>query len=66
MARRRDELQRIAAENFGWPQLTGEQLEAMEQVMAGHDVLAVLPMVLANRTLPVPLGPGRPRPPRHP
>jgi ATP-dependent DNA helicase RecQ len=43
MARRRDELQRIAAENFGWPQLTGEQLEAMEQVMAGHDVLAVLP-----------------------
>ncbi|KDN18948.1 RecQ family ATP-dependent DNA helicase [Amycolatopsis rifamycinica] len=43
MAGRRDELQRIAAEKFGWRQLTGEQLEAMEQVMAGHDVLAVLP-----------------------
>ena len=43
MAGRRDELQRIAAEKFGWSQLTGEQLAAMEQVMAGHDVLAVLP-----------------------
>jgi ATP-dependent DNA helicase RecQ len=43
MAGRRDELQRIAAENFGWSRLTREQLEAMEQVMAGHDVLAVLP-----------------------
>ncbi|SFW78759.1 RecQ family ATP-dependent DNA helicase [Amycolatopsis australiensis] len=40
---RRDELQRIAAEKFGWPELSGEQLEAMAQVMAGHDVLAVLP-----------------------
>ncbi|MEV4150777.1 RecQ family ATP-dependent DNA helicase [Amycolatopsis sp. NPDC049691] len=43
MAGRREELQRIAAENFGWSRLTGEQLAAMEQVMAGHDVLAVLP-----------------------
>ncbi len=43
MAGRRDELQRIAAEKFGWSQLTDEQLAAMEQVMAGHDVLAVLP-----------------------
>ncbi|WP_372671182.1 RecQ family ATP-dependent DNA helicase [Amycolatopsis kentuckyensis] len=43
MTGRRDELQRIAAENFGWSQLTGEQLAAMEHVMAGHDVLAVLP-----------------------
>ncbi|MEU0536799.1 RecQ family ATP-dependent DNA helicase [Amycolatopsis tolypomycina] len=40
---RRAELQRIAAEKFGWPELTAEQLEAMEQVVAGHDVLAVLP-----------------------
>ncbi|HEY3468657.1 MAG TPA: RecQ family ATP-dependent DNA helicase [Amycolatopsis sp.] len=43
MARRRAELQRIAAETFGWSQLTAEQLTAMEHVMAGHDVLAVLP-----------------------
>ncbi len=43
MAGRRDELQRIAAEKFGWSKLTGEQLAAMEHVMAGHDVLAVLP-----------------------
>ncbi len=43
MAGRRDELQRTAAETFGWSQLSGEQLEAMEQVVAGHDVLAVLP-----------------------
>ncbi|MEQ0564833.1 ATP-dependent DNA helicase RecQ [Amycolatopsis sp. NEAU-NG30] len=43
MAGRRDELQRIAAETFGWPELTGEQLAAMEHVMDGHDVLAVLP-----------------------
>jgi ATP-dependent DNA helicase RecQ len=38
-----DELRRIAEETFGWAQLHPEQLEAMEQVMAGHDVLAVLP-----------------------
>ncbi len=43
MAGRRDELQQIAADKFGWAQLTDEQLAAMEQVMAGHDVLAVLP-----------------------
>ncbi len=40
---RRAELQRVAAEKFGWPELSKEQLEAMEQVMSGHDVLAVLP-----------------------
>nr|WP_199749053.1 DEAD/DEAH box helicase [Amycolatopsis sp. WAC 01376] len=40
---RREELQRIAAEVFGWPELTGEQLEAMEHVVAGRDVLVVLP-----------------------
>jgi ATP-dependent DNA helicase RecQ len=39
----RDELRRIATEKFGWAELSAEQLEAMEQVMAGHDVLAVLP-----------------------
>ncbi|WP_410574297.1 RecQ family ATP-dependent DNA helicase [Amycolatopsis sp. cmx-4-61] len=43
MAGRRDELQRIAAETFGWSKLSGEQVAAMEQVVAGHDVLAVLP-----------------------
>jgi ATP-dependent DNA helicase RecQ len=37
------ELRRVAAEKFGWSRLREEQLEAMEQVMAGHDVLAVLP-----------------------
>ncbi|RKT55722.1 RecQ family ATP-dependent DNA helicase [Saccharothrix australiensis] len=38
-----DELRRLAADKFGWSHLRDEQLEAMEQVMAGHDVLAVLP-----------------------
>ncbi|HEX2289616.1 MAG TPA: DEAD/DEAH box helicase, partial [Pseudonocardiaceae bacterium] len=39
----RDELRRVADETFGWSQLHDEQLQAMEQTMAGHDVLAVLP-----------------------
>jgi ATP-dependent DNA helicase RecQ len=39
----RDELRRVADETFGWSQLRDEQLEAMEHIMAGHDVLAVLP-----------------------
>ena len=39
----RDELRWVAAETFGWSQLRDEQLQAMEQVMSGHDVLAVLP-----------------------
>ncbi|HEX2263864.1 MAG TPA: ATP-dependent DNA helicase RecQ, partial [Pseudonocardiaceae bacterium] len=39
----RDKLRRVANETFGWSQLHDEQLQAMEQVMAGHDVLAVLP-----------------------
>jgi ATP-dependent DNA helicase RecQ len=39
----REQLRRVAAETFGWSQLTAEQLAAMEHVMAGHDVLAVLP-----------------------
>ena len=33
----------MAAETFGWSQLSDEQLQAMELAMAGHDVLAVLP-----------------------
>ena len=37
------DLRRVAEETFGWSQLHDKQLEAMEQVMAGHDVLAVLP-----------------------
>jgi ATP-dependent DNA helicase RecQ len=36
-------LQRVANETFGWADLHPEQLEAMEHVMAGRDVLAVLP-----------------------
>ncbi|HEX2131332.1 MAG TPA: RecQ family ATP-dependent DNA helicase [Actinophytocola sp.] len=36
-------LRRVAEEKFGWSRLRDEQLRAMEQVMAGHDVLAVLP-----------------------
>jgi ATP-dependent DNA helicase RecQ len=39
----RDELSRIAEETFGWTQLRPEQLEAMEPLTDGHDVLAVLP-----------------------
>jgi ATP-dependent DNA helicase RecQ len=38
-----ERLEAAAAGTFGWTQLRAEQLEAMEQVMAGHDVLAVLP-----------------------
>ncbi|MCO1577553.1 RecQ family ATP-dependent DNA helicase [Crossiella sp. SN42] len=38
-----DELSRVAAEKFGWPELRPEQLRAMALLMAGHDVLAVLP-----------------------
>jgi ATP-dependent DNA helicase RecQ len=39
----REELRRVANDTFGWSLLRDEQLEAMEQVMAGHDLLAVLP-----------------------
>jgi ATP-dependent DNA helicase RecQ len=41
--RSRDELARIAEETFGWEQLRPEQLAAMEPVLDGRDVLAVLP-----------------------
>jgi ATP-dependent DNA helicase RecQ len=37
------DLRRLAADTFGWSHLRDEQLRAMELVMAGHDVLAVLP-----------------------
>ncbi|HTK65411.1 MAG TPA: RecQ family ATP-dependent DNA helicase [Pseudonocardia sp.] len=39
----RKDVERIAEKTFGWAQLRDEQLEAMERVMAGRDVLAVLP-----------------------
>jgi ATP-dependent DNA helicase RecQ len=34
---------RTAEETFGWSELRPEQLEAMEHIMAGRDVLVVLP-----------------------
>jgi ATP-dependent DNA helicase RecQ len=37
------DLERAARETFGWSQLHPEQLDAMRAVMAGRDVLAVLP-----------------------
>jgi ATP-dependent DNA helicase RecQ len=36
-------LRSLAAEKFGWPRLRDEQVEAMLALMAGDDVLAVLP-----------------------
>jgi ATP-dependent DNA helicase RecQ len=38
-----DQLRQVAADTFGWSQLSAEQLQAMEHLMAGHDVLVVLP-----------------------
>ena len=43
MSKHAEQLQRVAAETFGWHQLHPEQLEAMELVMEGRDALAVLP-----------------------
>ncbi|WP_459722270.1 RecQ family ATP-dependent DNA helicase [Actinophytocola sp. KF-1] len=40
---RNDDIRRVAEERFGWARLRDEQVEAMEHVLAGHDVLAVLP-----------------------
>jgi ATP-dependent DNA helicase RecQ len=37
------ELRRLAAEKFGWAELSAEQIEAMSAVVAGRDVLVVLP-----------------------
>ena len=39
----RKKLQRVATESFGWEQLHDHQLEGMEHVLAGRDLLAVLP-----------------------
>ena len=39
----KEKLQQVAAETFGWTQLRAEQLEAMDLVMQGRDVLAILP-----------------------
>ncbi|MEW1953185.1 RecQ family ATP-dependent DNA helicase [Terrabacter sp. NPDC080008] len=39
----RERLQGAAKETFGWDELHAYQLEAMEHVLEGHDVLAVLP-----------------------
>ena len=41
--KRRDELERVARETFGWERLHPEQLTAMEAVVAGRDVLVVMP-----------------------
>jgi ATP-dependent DNA helicase RecQ len=38
-----EQLQQVARDTFGWAELTAEQRAAMEEVMAGRDVLAVLP-----------------------
>ena len=38
-----DDIRRVAGERFGWTRLRDEQVEAMRHVLAGHDVLAVLP-----------------------
>lgn len=40
---RRDELSSTAARLFGWDELTADQLTAMEAILAGRDLLAVLP-----------------------
>ena len=38
-----DDIRRVAEDRFGWTRLRAEQVRAMEHVLAGHDVLAVLP-----------------------
>ncbi len=39
----RERLQRIAREQFGWEDLRGGQLEAIEAAVTGRDVLAIMP-----------------------
>ena len=39
---RRDDLERVARDVFGWQRLRPAQLKAMEAVLAGRDVLAVM------------------------
>jgi ATP-dependent DNA helicase RecQ len=41
--RLQDRLQTAARRTFGWAELHPDQLRAMTELMAGHDVLAVLP-----------------------
>jgi ATP-dependent DNA helicase RecQ len=41
--KRSEQLQRVADQTFGWSRLRDEQRTAMEHVIAGHDVLVVLP-----------------------
>jgi hypothetical protein len=43
VSKQQDELRRIAKETFGWDRLRGEQLRAMRALVAGQDVLVVLP-----------------------
>jgi ATP-dependent DNA helicase RecQ len=38
-----DEIAGVARERFGWDELRPGQLEAIEQIVTGHDVLAVMP-----------------------
>jgi ATP-dependent DNA helicase RecQ len=40
---RRADLKRVADRVFGWRQLRPAQLDAMEAILAGRDVLAVMP-----------------------
>ncbi|MGV0837906.1 RecQ family ATP-dependent DNA helicase [Mycolicibacterium thermoresistibile] len=40
---RREELSSTAARLFGWAELSADQLTAMEAILAGRDLLAVLP-----------------------
>ncbi|MGE2835392.1 RecQ family ATP-dependent DNA helicase [Mycobacterium sp. SMC-4] len=40
---RHDELESVAERLFGWPHLRPEQLDAMQAVLDGRDVLAVMP-----------------------
>ncbi|MFC4001213.1 RecQ family ATP-dependent DNA helicase [Prauserella oleivorans] len=39
----RDRLRRVASDHFGWPGLGDDQLAAMEGLLEGRDVLAVMP-----------------------
>ncbi len=38
-----EQLREAARTTFGWDELRAEQLQAMEQVLAGRDVMVVLP-----------------------
>src|SRR3954453_21346744 len=43
MSQHEKKLQQVAVDAFGWHELRRDQLAAMEYVMQGRDVLAVLP-----------------------